>query len=771
MAIYYGRHPANVNTIVEKKIYVEVPEGSTIDDMSDQNTVGISSEQYKQLQDAVNWQDGQHLNRTISQMITDLNKPYLINRKTNKHYLPEEMNWTRPQAWPNLDSLNLQMEGADFIYMTYDNTHDYGAIALHIERVSKGQVIACEIGHISNGEYITDNTITAGANGAGTNNYVHWFDENDIDYPVVRITGDISLCYTINVSKTLTVNGTNYTHTQMYRQEPILERIAWVPHLVRFTNDYRYYAWGVYTLQRDKVANGEGTALVSLAYAWNHCFNLIDLDISGLHTPNVTSLSYMFGSCYFFKNIDLRHFSVEKVTTFDYAFAYCRCVKTINLTGWNPIKATNYSYMFTNCRCLRNIYGMENFNTSTATNFAATFNLCDDLEHPPIEDWNVSNVTNFSSMFSECYSIEKLDLSKWRPNKATSFSSMFYSCWSLKELNLTGWSHGNITSVASMFSNCRDLQHIDLSWMHLTSSCTNIYSMFSNCWALEELHIPNDWDVSGLGSGTNTANSVFYNCYSLRTITGISNWNFQLNNSLTSMFYACFSLKDLDISNWNVSTITSLSSLFYQCYSLEHIDLDKWTPTNCVSFASMFYTCINLKELPNMTNWVTDKTTNLSSMFNGCTSILEMPDMSSWDFSNVTTIASMFTSMFALTEINLPNLNLPKCTTIATAFRYCYNLRKANLSGWNIPLLNTAPAQFLGDCYALVDLQIFPIAYNHSYANDLSLSRTSLSNIIESLPELPTGTTRTLNLTTQNINHLTAEERLSAANKHWTLAN
>ena len=103
--------------------------------------------------------------------------------------------WVRPQGWPDLDGLNLQMEGDDFIYMTYDNTGGKAAIALHAEKVTNGQNISVTMGHISNGEYIVDETISG-----TSNNYLRWLTSSDADYPVVRVTGDIKVCYTYGVS-------------------------------------------------------------------------------------------------------------------------------------------------------------------------------------------------------------------------------------------------------------------------------------------------------------------------------------------------------------------------------------------------------------------------------------------------------------------------------------------------------------------------------------------------------------------------------------------
>ena len=45
------------------------------------------------------------------------------------------------------------------------------------------------MGHITNGSYVVDEIITG-----SSNNYIRWFNGTE-GYPVVRVTGDIKICY------------------------------------------------------------------------------------------------------------------------------------------------------------------------------------------------------------------------------------------------------------------------------------------------------------------------------------------------------------------------------------------------------------------------------------------------------------------------------------------------------------------------------------------------------------------------------------------------
>ena len=47
---------------------------------------------------------------------------------------------------------------------------------------------------------------------------------------------------------------------------------------------------------------------------------------------------------------------------------------------------------------------------------------------------------------------------------------------------------------------------------------------------------------------------IFYNCKSLKDLSGISNWNTNNVSDISFMTYNCFSLKNYpDLSNWDIS--------------------------------------------------------------------------------------------------------------------------------------------------------------------------------------------------------------------------
>ena len=72
-------------------------------------------------------------------------------------------------------------------------------------------------------------------------------------------------------------------------------------------------------------------------------------------------------------------------------------------------------------------------------------------------------------------------------------------------------------------------------------------------------------------------NKMFYNCFSLISLTNITIWENIHTINMSQMFYNCKRLKSLpDISKWNTSNVTDMSGLFYNCNSLEFLpDISK----------------------------------------------------------------------------------------------------------------------------------------------------------------------------------------------------
>ena len=137
----------------------------------------------------------------------------------------------------------------------------------------------------------------------------------------------------------------------------------------------------------------------------------------------------------------------KKVTTvtFDPSFAVFRPAKTAD---W-----------FNNMTHLTAINGLENLNTSEATNMSFMFANCEALTALDLSTLNTSKVTDMSYMFySSTFSVlETLDLSDFNTTKVTDVESMFDGCSELKTITVgDGWNVDKANSN-NMFADCTSL--------------------------------------------------------------------------------------------------------------------------------------------------------------------------------------------------------------------------------------------------------------------------------------------------------------------------
>ena len=207
-----------------------------------------------------------------------------------------EAGWTRPDGWPDLDSLNLTASGDDYIYMTYDCDPDLSVVSWKIT----GTNIAVSIGYISSGSYVSEETIT------GNNNiYQLWLD-NYSGYKVVKVSGNITNCQAISATNSNSQSITAFN-------QHMLERVAYVPHLVGdlFSSSTM---WGTSYVQRDKFMTGTSSALQYMKYMWYNSYNLKKVELE-VNAVNVKTMTNMFYYCCNLKQLDLSNLTFNSLTS------------------------------------------------------------------------------------------------------------------------------------------------------------------------------------------------------------------------------------------------------------------------------------------------------------------------------------------------------------------------------------------------------------------------------------------------------------------------
>jgi surface protein len=194
-----------------------------------------------------------------------------------------------------------------------------------------------------------------------------------------------------------------------------------------------------------------------------------------------------------------------------------------------------------------------------------------------------------------------------------------------------------------------------LDYVYILPSFENYYPFFEHG---EKNYNIGDSVVTSLNvSNWNVPNchNMFRLLTSLKTLTGLENWDTSNSVSMSHMFQNCSSLTSLNLSNWNTSKVKSMSFMFSGCSSLTSLgDISTWDTRKVENMGTMFDNCSKLTSL-DLSGWHTDSLEETAYMFDGC-SALETLDIRNFDFSNIgSNRHDMFRDCYALREIRLNN--------------------------------------------------------------------------------------------------------------------
>lgn len=205
----------------------------------------------------------------------------------------------------------------------------------------------------------------------------------------------------------------------------------------------------------------------------------------------------------------------------------------------------------------------------------------------------------------------------------------------LKKVDVSGWNVATIENLSYTFINCEVInEFIGLNTWDV-SKVNNINGLFKSCFNLTELDLTG-WDLPNLGNNSKVkeCTMVFMNCYKLKTIKGIENWDFSKFTALSSVFAICNSLENINVSNWKLPKgsggilIKGITNIFTSCRNLKKLDLSKWDVSKITSLKSLFSSCKSLETVGDISGWDVSSAINIEDMFYSCENLTL--DISKW---------------------------------------------------------------------------------------------------------------------------------------------
>ena len=258
-----------------------------------------------------------------------------------------------------------------------------------------------------------------------------------------------------------------------------------------------------YYAETEKVyLNMDSSRMFHSGYSEQKIKNILEIDLSGFDTSQVTDMSAMFYGMSSLTTLNLSNFDTAKVTDMSAMFYGMSSLTTLNLSNFDTSQVIYMESMFYGVRNLTTL-NLSNFDTSKVTNMRTMFYDMRNLTTLNISSFDTSQVTDMNNMFAYIYNLTTLNLSSFDTSQVTDMRYMFVFMVSLTALNLSNFDTSHVTNMGSMFYGTTSLPTLDISSFD-TSHVTDMNNMFSlpneemPNDKLEKIYVNNDFNTTNL---------------------------------------------------------------------------------------------------------------------------------------------------------------------------------------------------------------------------------------------------------------------------------
>ena len=162
---------------------------------------------------------------------------------------------------------------------------------------------------------------------------------------------------------------------------------------------------------------------------------------------------------------------------------YASLEKVVFEESFKKFEPTTLSSFFEELRSLTSIIGLENLNTTHATDMSKMFYNCYNLNSLNLSQFNTGNVEKMNEMFYNCHGLNSLDLSAFNTAKVNNMYRMFYYCF-VKTIDLSSFNTANVENMNEMFAGASLVENIYTSDSFKIDKLTNSKDMFYLCTKL-----------------------------------------------------------------------------------------------------------------------------------------------------------------------------------------------------------------------------------------------------------------------------------------------
>ena len=414
---------------------------------------------------------------------------------------------------------------------------------------------------------------------------------------------------------------------------------------------------------------------------------------------------------------------------------------SMNNANLTSMKGMFYGGRATNILCsVTSITGLEYLDTYYVKDMSYMFYCCEKLESLDLSTFDTQYLENTEYMFSNCWALKSVDLTGFKTARVTDMQHMFETCKALTSLNLSGFNTEKVQNMSSMFASCEALKSVIVSNFN-TSNVTSMANMFYGCAALTSVDL-SGFDVSVKKPATT---NMFYDCSSLKTIYGNTNWGKSISSANSKdMFSGCSALvggNGTTYSNYSISyarpdvdgqagyfttkkrvytaydSSSKTLTYYYDNKNGERDNVEFYHPTTTQMAPRWASYCKDVKKVAIDASMSNLTLTSLRAMFYGGGSYSEpyetytlsnVISFSGLDYLktyNATDMSYMFYFMSSLKSLNLSTFVTSKATDMSCMFDGCSSLTSLDVSGFNT-LKVTDMTYMFGLCENLTSLDL-----------------------------------------------------------------
>ena len=272
------------------------------------------------------------------------------------------------------------------------------------------------------------------------------------------------------------------------------------------------------------VSNWDVSNCTSFNGIFMNCSAVEELDVSQWHidASKTDEIQVPFSNCAKLKKLDLRNWPMAKVMI-NTLFTGCSALEEVLLPDDWLVGRTSASKMFNEKSFLKTV-NVENWDTSSVEDMSFMFYGCSSLKEIDVSNWDVSKVKSFDH-FAAHANLKRKGIENWNTSSATNMNALFHNC-AEEELDLSGWDVSKVQYFSQMFENSPNLKRIKGLEKWNTSAGIGFDEMFGRCYALEELDLSsfntskakNGVQASGNGHTTGTFRNFCNDCRNLKWI-------------------------------------------------------------------------------------------------------------------------------------------------------------------------------------------------------------------------------------------------------------